>query len=444
MEIVALEISHKNFPIEIREQLPNNESQLISLMQALHFSVEEVVIISTCNRWSIYAYAENINQLLSFFKRFSNLVDKFVKFPTSELAVKHLFSTAAGLESQVLGEHEIQGQIRNAAALAREVGSIGPVLDELMREAIRVGKLVRSSTAIGTRNTSFASTTLSLIKKHASDISGRNAMILGTGRLSRTLSRVLRKNNFDKVYIASHSMLRAQELVGQTAAIPVLIDQIESVLDDVDILIGSTHREVTVWDGVLLKDGVCPKDFISKYINKPRLFIDLGMPRNFNPILKKFNNIWLYDLDDIKMRTVQAQMERIQHLPEVKELIENETEEYLNLLTHRRMAPLYGGYWGHLNDAKAESLEWLKPKLNHVGEKEWKLIERGSHRLIRGISKIVFENLRKVVEENQSSQELISLLGTVLDIKGEQYDNINDSTVWAEDFNSTALNRNMK
>ena len=148
-KIVGVELSHRFAPISVRERLALNKDQIKAAIQELNKSYKEVFIISTCNRLSIYAFGSSHNEILDYFDQYGNYRQYLSILPDSEIAIRNLFSTAAGLESQAIGEHQITGQIRDALEIGREEKTIGPVLDELIRQAIHTGKRVRLETNIG-------------------------------------------------------------------------------------------------------------------------------------------------------------------------------------------------------------------------------------------------------------------------------------------------------
>src|SRR5690606_22540568 len=165
-KIIGVELSHRFAPIAVRERLALNTEQTKEALRELKKELEEVFIISTCNRLSIYAFGESYEPILAYFDQFGNYRQYLSILPDSEITIRNLFSTAAGLESQAVGEHQIIGQIRDSLELGRAEKSIGPVLDELIRQAVHTGKRVRLETNIGKFSASLATVGFELIEHH--------------------------------------------------------------------------------------------------------------------------------------------------------------------------------------------------------------------------------------------------------------------------------------
>ena len=198
-KVVGVELSHRFAPISVRERLALNTEQTKEAIEALKKSYKEVFVISTCNRLSIYAFGKSHNAILEYFDTFGNYRQYLSILPDSEIAVKNLFSTAAGLESQAVGEHQIIGQIRDGLDLGRELKSIGPVLDELIRQAIHTGKKVRQETNIGKFSASLATVGFELIHKHGYELENATFLVIGTGNMANLVTTVLDRTKIKKL-----------------------------------------------------------------------------------------------------------------------------------------------------------------------------------------------------------------------------------------------------
>ncbi len=428
--MVAVESGFEKSTLEAREKLVLSDSSLKDMMQTLNQFAEEVFILSTCNRWTVYAYT---NDGAAFFKEVIDQVgglDNFQFFETTEATIQHLFETVSGIRSQVFGEHEIMGQIKTAAVLAREAGTLGPVMDELIREATRAGKAVRTQTNIGRNPASYASISAGLTDKHLEDLHGNKILLIGTGSLSQTVLKILQRKNYDQIFIASHSAKRAWELAAEYEVSPVLVTELHGVAAEADIVIGCGQSQVQLWDKFLLNAQTCMRHLVSWIGEKPKLFIDLGMPRNFDPILKKEPNHWFYDLDDIEVESRNALDGRRESLYQVQLILEEATRSYLKILRNRQEADLYANYWTHLTTQKDSALDWLKPKLRDVTDEQWMMIEKCSHKLIRLISKNLFTSVREYVSDDHADPNQIELIKRLLipspDMKSDLSQNENE------------------
>ena len=413
---VGVELNHHNAPIEVREKVAFNQDQTYEFLKELSEEVDEVFMIATCNRLAIYAYASSFKPLQKFFARFGNLNRYLSVYSDNELALKNLFSTAAGLESQAIGEHQILGQIRAAYHLAKSAGTVGPYLDELIRKTIHVGKRVRHETNIGKFSASLATVGFEVIEDKYDDLSKTSVLVIGTGNMANLVATILERTPVKNVYIASHDIKRAKSIAKEWGGLPVEMNDLYEVLPKVEIIIGGTQAEVNLLSEQALENSKCPRAQFALAAGEPKLFIDFGMPRNFNPKLKAFDNVTLYDLDDLKELTYQSLLKRESEIPRAENIVASEQEKFSEWIKVRSVSPLIGAYWNQLENLKAEELAWLLPKLDSVSTRDKKLIERFSHRLIRKISRHPLQKMKEVAQNKHEDQNPIKTVQNLFNI----------------------------
>lgn len=396
--IVGIELSHRYAPIDVREQLAFTKEQTRTALQDLKEFYAEIFIISTCNRLSIYALGESYLQLEKYLESFGSYSQYLSVLPDTRIAVQNLFSTAAGLESQAIGEHQIVGQIRDALALAREEKTIGPSLDELVRQAVHVGKRTRLETNIGKHSASLATVGFELINKHEYQLEKCNILLIGTGNMANLVNTVLDRSSINKLYIASHNLERAQQMAEEWNGEAVHVQKLPLLLSEVDIIIGGTQGEVNLLSEKEVENSKCTRAQFALSESRPKLLIDFGLPRNFNSALKKLDNLHLYDLDDIKKMTFEGLLKRYDEIPKVKEILVDEVTKFTEAFYQRKAAPVIEAFWHSLNKTKEEELKWLLPKLGKLTEEQERLIERFSHRMIRKISKKPIEQVQEFAQ----------------------------------------------
>lgn len=396
--IVGIELSHRNAPISIREQMALNKEQSVQALKKLKEDYKEVFMISTCNRLSIYAFGNSFRGLESFFKSHGNYSQYLSVFPDSRLAIQNLFSTAAGIESQAIGEHQIVGQIREAMDLARKEKTIGPVLDEFVRHAIHVGKRARMETNIGKFSASLATVGFELIERHNLPLEDSSILVIGTGNMANLVNTVLDRSKIKSLKVASHNLKRATEMANEWGGEAVHVSKLPFHLADADIIIGGTQGEVNLLSEKEVENSKCTRAQFAMDASRPKLLIDFGLPRNFNPALKSFDNVHLYDLDDIKKMTYEGLLKRYDEIPEVKKIIAEEEDKFSEWLYQRKASPVIEAYWKGLIETKEEELKWLLPKMGEVTEEQKKLIERFAHRLIRKVSKKPLEEVNNFAQ----------------------------------------------
>lgn len=414
--IVGIELSHRFAPIAIREQLALNKTQTSEALQALKKHYKEVFIISTCNRLSIYAYGDNYLFLEKYLEKFGQFSQYLSVLPDTKIAINNLFSTAAGLESQAIGEHQIVGQIRDAMDLARREKTIGPIMDEFIRQAVHVGKRARLETNIGKHSASLATVGFELINKHNYDLKDTSILVVGTGNMANLVNTVLDRSAIKELFIASHNMPRANEMAAEWGGKAVHVSELPHYLVQSDIIIGGTQGEVNLLSEKEIENSKCTRAQFAMNADRPKLLIDFGLPRNFNPVLKAFENVNLYDLDDIKKMTFEGLLKRQNEIPLVKNIISEEGDKFIEWFYHRKASPIIEAYWNGLQETKDEELKWLLPKLGDLSQEQEILIERFAHRLIRKVSKKPMEELNNFAQNLHHTDNPINTVKKVFDL----------------------------
>ncbi len=415
-KIVGVELSHRFAPISVREKLAFNKEQTKKALHRLKEDYDEVFIISTCNRLSIYAFGPSCQKILSFFDSFGNYRQYLSILPETEIAVRNLFSTAAGLESQAIGEHQILGQIKDALDLARTEKTIGPITDELIRIAIHIGKQVRLETNIGKYSASLATVGFELIEKHGYDLPNTEILVIGTGNMANLVTTVLDRTEIKHLYIASHHRERAEEMAKEWGGEAVDIKNIHEPLARSGIIIGGTQGEINLLSEEEMGNSKCPRANLALQSGSEKLFIDFGVPRNFNPELKQHPNIHLYDLDDIKKITYEGLLKRYDEIPKARKLVNEEVNWYLEWLKNRKVAPVIEAYWKNLEQIKEEELKWLLPKMGNLSDHQIDVIHRFVHRLLRKISKPSIESLKAMSKNLEAVDNPINTAKKLLDV----------------------------
>ncbi len=414
--IVGIELSHQNAPISVREKMAMNKEQSVQALRDLKEHYKEVFILSTCNRLSIYAFGNSFRALESFFEGHGKFSQYLSVYPDSRLAIQNLFSTAAGIESQAIGEHQIVGQIREALDLARKEKTIGPVLDEFIRHAVHVGKRARLETNIGKHSASLATVGFELIAKHKINLEESSILVIGTGNMANLVNTVLDRSKIRSLKVASHNIKRATQMAKEWGGEAVHVSKLPFHLADSDIIVGGTQGEVNLLSEKEVENSKCTRAQFAMDASRPKLLIDFGLPRNFNPALKSFDNVHLYDLDDIKRMTYEGLLKRYDEIPQVKKIIGEEEDKFSEWLYQRKASPVIEAYWKGLLDTKEEELKWLMPKMGEVSEEQQKLIEKFAHRLIRKVSKKPLEEVNNFAQNLHHQDNPINTVKKVFNL----------------------------
>jgi len=307
MSLFAAGVSHKTAPVELREQFAVKQSAIIDLAFVLKSfgHLDEIVLISTCNRVEIYGTTRqakgHIKSLLQLLSAEPGNLDPRIYLYEGAAAVRHLLRVAAGLDSMVLGETEITGQIKNAYEIARNAGLTGRVLNRLFQRAFQATKAIRTFTGIGRGTVSIKSAAVELIGK--TDLSQQSIMVLGSGAMAESCVRLLVKKGARSLFISSRSFDRALDLATRCGGDAVCFGNSLLEMRDVDVVLAATSSSETL----LSRDDA--ENLMKARRKRPLLLIDLSVPRNIDPAAGQVENISLYNIDDLEglaKRGVQA------------------------------------------------------------------------------------------------------------------------------------------
>jgi glutamyl-tRNA reductase len=300
MKLFAVGISHKTAPVELREQLAVKQSELVDLARYLKWfgHLDEIVLLSTCNRVEIYGTTRqatgHIKSLLQLLCAEPRELDDYIYVHEDADAVRHLLRVAPGLDSLVLGETEITGQIKNAYEIARNAGLTGRVLNRLFQRAFQATKEIRSRTGIGRGAVSFKSAAVELVEKTLGDLSRQSIMVIGAGQMAECCVRSLVKKGARSILIANRSFDRAIDLAIQCGGQAVCLGDCLFEMPDVDVVIAATSSP----DSLLTRDDA--DNLMRSRHHRPLLLIDLSVPRNIDPAVRGLEHVALYNIDDLE------------------------------------------------------------------------------------------------------------------------------------------------
>ncbi len=393
-DLVVVELSHINAPIEVREKLTMDQDEILQAYNYLNNSCGQVFILSTCNRLAVYSLTDNVSPILQFF-RSRGIEEKYIHFIEGKQNVcRHLCATSSGLFSQALGEHEILGQIKKAYDFALKTNFMGAELKELVKRAITIGKKVRKDTDIGKYPVSLASVSFDIIKQNINNLEGKNILVFGTGEMASLMLKVLEKSGAHRIFVASKSQERAQKMASLIGGIGVSNENALKSIDTFDIIIGATYT----------KEPLVNSSKISK--NNKFLFVDLGLPRNFDLDIKSCENAKLFDLDDVKTVTGEGMLKRKQAVPLVQSFIDKEIEDYVFWLNSRKASPVISSYYKKVEQIQNEELLWALPKMGQLDENQIKIMEQAFDRMARRLSGKPIEKLKDFAQKSESKDPI--------------------------------------
>jgi glutamyl-tRNA reductase len=310
MAFNILGINHKTAPVALREKVAFGEDRLVAALRTLRqeSGVAEVVILSTCNRTELYwagsASGADLSQWLE--RHHGNNLDlaSSLYIHQDSRAVEHAFSVASGLDSMVLGEAQILGQLKDAYRVAQETGSTGPTLNKLFQAAFSAAKRVRSETRIGANAVSLASATVSLARRVYADLSVHNALIVGAGEMNALTARHFMSAGVKRMVIANRTLGRAQKLAEQIKAHAVGLADLERELTEADIVISCTASAVPIISKRAVEAAIRARR------RRPIFMVDMAVPRDIEPEVADLEDVYLFSIDDLQQLVDENRQQR--------------------------------------------------------------------------------------------------------------------------------------
>ncbi|MDA9264595.1 glutamyl-tRNA reductase [Planctomycetota bacterium] len=403
MKIFSLTLCHKVFPIELREKIAFKDADAISFLSGLkeEHEIKNALLVSTCNRTELFIAAENVHQGLKTLEQVLEVWERERNFklpicPPPNIidhysSVERLLRVTSGLESQIVGESEIQGQVRTAMDLSAEAGVNGQVILKLWEKALRCGKRVRSETPLGDGALSVAYGALEVARKIFGGISNLDITIVGAGEVSELVLQNLQGQDRKSLKILNRSKERAEHLARSYSADLGGLEDLPSALINSDLVIASTGAT----DPVITRQMI--KDISSKRKKGALLLVDLGLPRDIEPTIGNLADIFLFNLDDLA-RLVEGNLTaRRQAIPEAEEIVKHELTQFESWLESRRLEPAIRSLRSALDNACQRELSHLREELS----------DEDFNRMESLLRKVVNRMLHKSTNEiRQSSTEL--------------------------------------
>lgn len=413
MEIVTVGLNHHNAPVEIRAKLAPLGSDVPEALRVLtrkapdrDSGVTEGAIISTCNRVEVYGVAngcsDGVKDLVDFLSESSQIpvhdLEGYLDYYRGEEAVKHLFSVACGLDSLVVGENEILGQVRDAYEVARETKAGSKVVLKLFRRAVTVGKRARTDTAISRNAASVSSVAVELAKRTFGDLSTCRALVIGSGEMGQQALRNLVISGVRDVAISNrtraHAEMTAQQYNGRVAE----FDRMEAALRDADIVISSTAAPHAVIRLAQVEGAMSARP------DRPLIIIDIAMPPDAEAEVGEVENVFLYNLDDLGV-VVQTNLEkRQQEVPKVEALVAEEVREFMNWLCSLTVVPTIVALRRQADHICQSELQKAMRRLGPIDDRQREIVQAMAKGLTNKLLHTPTLRLKEFANEPNASQ----------------------------------------
>ena len=403
VNLILVGVNHKTTPVEIREKLAFTKGKIEESVDRL-FNFPDIIehtILSTCNRVEIYARANCQDSAIKAIKQFIcdfhevspvELEDHFYSYRNEE-AVEHLFRVSSSLDSMILGEAQILGQVKDAYSLAKDLRSTGLVLNQLFEKAFSIAKKVREETGIAERSVSISSAAVELAQKIFDDLENRTVMLVGTGEMAELAAKHLISYGVKTVYVTSRTYDRAANLARTLNGSALDFEAFKNELHRADIVITSTSAS----------NFIIKKEMVEKAIherkNKPIFFIDIAVPRDIEPDINDLENIYLYDIDDLHIVVSANMKEREKEADNAMNFISQEVTKFNNWVGTLDAVPTIVEIRKKAENIRMQEIEKTLKKISYLSEDDKKLLHQMSSSIV---SKILHKPTIKLKQKTQS------------------------------------------
>ncbi len=434
MNFQLIGVNHVSAPVEVRERLVVPESEVPNALRKLsqHPGVEEAMILSTCNRVEILTRTSNgaVN-LRAFLQDYFpiNLAeyDKHLYEMREQEAVRHLFRVASSLDSMIVGEPQILGQVKEAYASARALGAVHSQLDQLLTRAFAVAKRVRTETAIGSSAVSVASVAVELAKKIFGSLHGKHVYLVGAGKMSELAARHLLANGAVSIFVANRTYDRAVQLAEKFNGEAIQFSQLYDTCDRADIVITSTGAPHAIFrreHGEL---------FLSRRKNRPMFFIDIAVPRNVDPELNKLDGIFVYDIDDLQQAVVSHVADRTKEAERAEAIIDVEVQRFQERMQTLNVVPTIVSLQDHLETIRQAEIDRVRGRLGPLTPDQEMVIESLTKGIVNKIMHTPIHTLKTAARESEATT-VIDVVKRLFNLEARQAKSGGDSGgPWSKD-----------
>ena len=410
MTLSLIGINHKTAPIEVRERIAISREDLPDATRALAAvpGVTECMIVSTCNRVEILAAVDSSNAdsptdgLTSFLHRHFGL-DPALLAPHlyehhDKEAVRHLFRVAASLDSMVVGEPQILGQVKEAFAVARASGTVAGQLEHLLQSAFAAAKKVRSETEIGSNSVSIASVAVELARKIFGSLQDRTVFLVGAGKMSELAARHLVQQGAGAILVTNRTLERARRMAETFQGQVIPFDQLYDAASQADIVISSTGAPHPIFRR---EHG---QAFLHRRRNRPMFFIDIAVPRDVDPEMGKLEGIFVYDIDDLQQVAAAHMAERSREATDAEALIAGEVERFQQRLLTVNVAPAIVALQHQAEEIRQAELKRAQPRLGPLNGEQIAAVEALTRGLVNKFLHPPMQALKQAARENDATR----------------------------------------
>ena len=419
MQLALVGLSHKTAPVAIRERLAFNSEALRSALALLvgRQDVTEALILSTCNRVEVVAESPDDRLIRDFLCEFHQIshddVSKHLYSFRNADAIRHIFRVASSLDSMMVGESQILGQVKEAYRIAADAGTVGMHLTALMSRAFAVAKKVRNETGISQSAVSVSYAAVELARKIFGSLAGKTVMIIGASKMGELAAKHLKRNGVSSVLVTNRTFERAVELakVFEGAAVP--FEHFTDHIDRADIVISSTGAPHFVISKTLAEQ------IIHRRKNKPMFFIDIAVPRDIDPAVNEIDNAFLYDIDDLQQVIDENLKERLKEASRAEEIVDSEVHAFCLKMQSREIVPTIVQLRDTLDKIRRDEIERNRARLRDLSPDQQAAVDHITKSLVNKILHTPIEQLKKMAQD-PNGQDLTDLVRKLFNVKPQE------------------------
>lgn len=405
MTLVLLGVNHKTAPIELRERFAISREDLPEVTRALAAvpGVAECMIISTCNRVELVAALDSADADLAGFlcRQFGQepaAMAKHLYEHRDREAVGHLFRVAASLDSMVVGEPQILGQVKEAFSVARDAGTVGGDLEHLLQSAFSAAKKVRSETEIGSNSVSIASVAVDLARKIFGSLQGRTVFLVGAGKMSELAARHLAQQGAGEILVTNRTYERAKRMAEPLKGRVIPFEKLYDAASEADIVITSTGAPHPIFRR---EHG---QEFLHRRRNRPMFFIDIAVPRDVEPAMNKVEGLFVYDIDDLQHVAAAHMAERSREATDAEALITQEVERFHQRQRAVNVAPAIVALQRQAEELRQGELRRMQSRLGSLTPEQVAAVEALTRGLVNKFLHPPMQALKQAARENDASR----------------------------------------
>lgn len=381
--VTCVGVNHRTAPVEEREKVAFSPEELPSALDRVRARLGAAVIVSTCNRTELYtATSGDVSESERLLEalcetRGVDLHPRFTYFLAQDEAVRHLFRVAAGVDSMVLGESQILGQVRDALSAATEAGTLDAVLSRLLHSALRVGKRARAQTNIGRYSVSVSSAAVTLARKTIETLDGKTVLVISAGTTGKLAARGLAESGAGRILVTNRTGERAAELAQSIGGLPVPFSRLDRTLSESDVVISGTGAS-----GFVLGPGLVAPAAAGRNGNA-LVLIDIAVPRDIDPSVADLPGVRLFDIDDIESVSRASMRGRRREVLRVQAHVEDEVEDFLTWWRHQDVVPVIAALKERAEELRRREVERTLKRMPDLSEEERERIEAMSQALVK-------------------------------------------------------------